>query len=512
MAEVKADGARSGLTGEGAKRLSLADQVALTVGDGWWRTAGVPDLGLEAVDVSDGPNGARGARWGEISACLPSATALGATWDPQLVRKIGEVLGDEALDKGARVLLAPTVNIHRHPVGGRSFECFSEDPVISASMAVAYVQGVQSRGVGCAIKHFVCNDQELERMSIDVQVDERPFREIYLVPFEAAVREAGVCMVMAAYNKLRGEFCSENRGLLLSVLKEEWGFEGVVVSDWFGTRSTAALEAGLDLEMPGPASFLGKHLVDAVAQGTVSADAVRDAADRMVRLLQRLGSHPPVMRRSAEERSTLARQAAAAGIVLLKNESSLLPLDPATMTRLAVAGPAAARLCPQGGGSAEVTLPYERSPLQAITARAGSTDVSYEPGCIIPGTVPPSDRRDCTRRTEARASLSPTSRRTSRTPSRSIATSSPFHAWSGSVLPTRVSPRGCSGLGPPRCSPRIGRAPGTSVWAPSAEPVCPSTTRCFWTPSTPHWARTISAWLQKRSPPRWSCWRASHTR
>ncbi len=390
MAEVKGeDGAGPGLTGEGAKRLSLADQAALTVGDGWWYTAGVPALGLEAVHVSDGPNGARGARWGEISACLPSATALGATWDPQLVREIGEVLGDEALDKGARVLLAPTVNIHRHPVGGRSFECFSEDPVISAAMAVAYVQGVQSRGVGCAIKHFVCNDQELERMSIDVEVDERPLREIYLVPFEAAVREAGVCVVMAAYNKLRGEFCSENRDLLLGVLKEEWGFEGAVVSDWFGTRSAAALEAGLDLEMPGPASFLGLHLVDAVVRGTASADAVRDAADRMVRLLQRLGSHPPVVRRSTEERSTLARQAAAAGIVLLKNDASLLPLDPATMTRLAVTGPAAARLCPQGGGSAEVTIPYERSPLQAITARAGSTDVSYEPGCIIPGTVPP---------------------------------------------------------------------------------------------------------------------------
>jgi beta-glucosidase len=390
MAEVKGrvDGG-PGPTGEGAERLSLADQATLTVGVGWWHSASVAALGLDGLHVTDGPNGARGARWGEISACLPSATALGATWDPRLVREIGEVLGDEALDKGASVLLAPTVNIHRHPVGGRSFECFSEDPVLSAVMAVAYVQGVQSRGVGCAIKHFVCNDQELERMSIDVEVDERPLREIYLVPFEAAVREAGVCMVMAAYNKLRGEFCSENGDLLLGVLKKEWGFEGAVVSDWFGTRSTAALGAGLDLEMPGPASFLGPHLVHAVAQGTVSVDAVRDAADRMVRLLQRLGSHPPVVRRSTEERSALARQAAAAGIVLLKNESFLLPLDPRTMTRLAVTGPAAARLCPQGGGSAEVTLPYERSPFQAITARAGSIDVSYGPGCIIPGTVPP---------------------------------------------------------------------------------------------------------------------------
>ncbi len=383
------DNAARGPGRKGASALELVDQAALTAGVGWWHTAAATDLGLEGVHVTDGPNGARGARWGEVSACMPSATALAATWDRHLVQLIGEVLGDEALDKGARVLLAPTVNIQRHPVGGRSFECFSEDPLLSGVMAVAYVRGVQSRGVGCATKHFVCNDQEIERMSIDVEVDERPLREIYLAPFEAVVREAGVCMVMSAYNKLRGEFCSENRDLLVRVLKEEWGFEGVVVSDWFGTRSTAAVTAGLDLEMPGPASFLGHHLVDAVAQGTVPANAVGDAADRMLRLLQRLDSHPPVALRSTEARNALARQAAAAGIVVLKNESSLLPLDPATMTRLAVAGPAAARLCPQGGGSAEVTLPYDRSPLQAVSARAPGTDVGYEPGCIIPGTVPP---------------------------------------------------------------------------------------------------------------------------
>ncbi len=387
-AEVEDDSAH-GWRGESSARLSPVDQAALTVGVGWWHTAGALDLGLEGVHVTDGPNGARGARWGEVSACLPSATALASTWDRDLVQLIGEVLGDEALDKSARLLLAPTVNLQRHPVGGRHFECFSEDPLLSAVMAVAYVRGVQSRGVGCAIKHFVCNDQEFERMSIDVEIDERPLRELYLAPFEAAVREAGVCMVMAAYNKLRGKFCSENPELLVGVLKEEWGFEGAVVSDWFGTRSTSAVGAGLDLEMPGPASFLGEHLLDAVARGTVSADAVGDAADRMLRVLRRLGSIPPQPRRSTAERSGLARQAAAAGIVVLKNASSLLPLDPAAIPRLAVAGPAAVRLCPQGGGSAEVTLPYERSPLEALTARAGTMVVSYEPGCIIPGTVPP---------------------------------------------------------------------------------------------------------------------------
>ena len=166
---------------------------------------------------------------------MPTATALAATWDPNLVRMIGEVIGDEALDKGVRVLLAPTVNIHRHPLGGRSFECFSEDPVLTGTLAVAYVEGVQSRGVACAIKHFVCNDQELERMSINVEVDERPLREIYLAPFEAAVRMAGVGMVMSAYNKVGGRSCSEHGDLLMGILKEQWGFKGAVVSDWFGT-------------------------------------------------------------------------------------------------------------------------------------------------------------------------------------------------------------------------------------------------------------------------------------
>ena len=390
MSEVKAkdDDIEHG-TDEDVEQLSFVDQVALTVGVGWWHTAGAAALGLDGVHVTDGPNGARGARWGEISACLPSATALAATWDPPLVRMIGEVLGDEALDKGARVLLAPTVNIHRHPLGGRSFECFSEDPLLSAAMAVAYVQGVQGQGVGCAIKHFVCNDLEIERMSIDVEIAERPLREIYLAPFEAAVRDGDVSTVMSAYNQLRGQFCSENRDLLVSVLKEEWGFEGVVVSDWFGTRSTAALGAGLDLEMPGPAAFLGPHLVDAVSRGDVDVDAVRAAAHRMLRLLRRLGAPPAGVRRSVDERAALARQAAASGIVLLKNESSVLPLDRDALESLAVIGPAAARLCPQGAGAAEVTPPYVRSPLPAILDRGGAMTVVYEPGCVIPGPVLP---------------------------------------------------------------------------------------------------------------------------
>ncbi len=213
------------------------------------------------------------------------------------MRLIGEVLGEEALDKGARVLLAPTVNIHRHPVGGRSFECFSEDPLLSAAMAVAYVRGVQGQGVGCAIKHFVCNDQELDRMSIDIEVDERPLREIYLAPFEAAVQDAGVCMVMSAYNKLRGEFCSESRDLLRRCAQGGVGLRGGggvgLVRDAQHRLPSAPGWTSRCLDRP-PSSV--QHLVDAVAQGEVRADAVRDAADRMLRLLRRLGS---VARRGA---------------------------------------------------------------------------------------------------------------------------------------------------------------------------------------------------------------------
>ena len=209
--------------------------------------------------------------------------ALGATWDPRLVRLIGEVLGDEALDKGARVLLAPTVNIHRHPVGGRNFECFSEDPLLSAAMAVAYVQGVQSRGVGCAIKHFACNDQELERMSIDVEVDERPFREIYLAPFEAAVREAGVCMVMSAYNKLRGAVLQREPGPARRACSKR---SGASRASWCPTGSgrTAPRRSAPDwtsrCQVPRPSS--ARTWSTAVAQGLVRAATVHDAADRVL--------------------------------------------------------------------------------------------------------------------------------------------------------------------------------------------------------------------------------------
>ena len=368
----------------------LAERAALTAGSDFWHTAAAPTLGLGSLHVTDGPNGARGATWGSTtSSCLPCGTALAASWDTDLVERIGRVLGAEARGKGAGVLLAPTVNIHRYPLAGRNFECFSEDPLLSAQTAVAYIRGVQSEGVGCAVKHFVCNDQERDRMTVDVEVDERTLREIYLPPFEAAVREADVYAVMSAYNKLAGLHCSENPDLLERILRDEWGFEGVVVSDWFGTHSTEAIAMGLDLEMPGPAAFLGEHLLAAVIEGRITQDRVDTAAGRVARLIART-TGGQLGTRAIESAAVAAREAAIAGAVLLRNDG-VLPL-PATPLRVALLGPYADRLTPQGGGAAEVTPPYVVSPLEALRVRPG-VEVRCEQGCALPGQVRQIDPR-----------------------------------------------------------------------------------------------------------------------
>jgi beta-glucosidase len=375
-----------------AADLTPAEQAALTAGIDFWHTAPIDRLGIGSLRLTDGPSGARGHRWSVgTSACLPCGSALAATWNRELVRRVGRVLADEARAKGAGVLLGPTVNIHRHPLNGRHFECLSEDPHLTAELAAAYIQGVQERGVGAAIKHFVCNDQEHERLTINVEVDERALREIYLPPFEAAVLKAGVWAVMGAYNRLRGTYCCENAPLLKALLKGEWGFDGVVMSDWFATHSTAAAASnGLDLEMPGPARFLGSRLAEAVARDEVNEAAVAGAAGRVLRLIERTADRAD--RPPGEAASAVARAAAAEAIVLLRNAGDVLPLDPARVRRLAVIGPLAARPAVQGGGSAEVTPAYVSSPLEAITARR-RVAVTYEPGGALPGPTPPIDYR-----------------------------------------------------------------------------------------------------------------------
>jgi beta-glucosidase len=351
-------------------RLSVDEKAAITGGADIWHTVAVERLGVPALRLSDGPSGARGTRFsGVASASLPCGTAMAATWNRALVERVGAVLADEAHSKGAHVLLAPTVNLHRHPLNGRHFECFSEDPYLSAEMAVSYVGGVQGRGVGCAVKHFVANDQEHDRMEVSVEVDERTLREIYLPPFEAAVRDAGVWSVMAAYNRLHGVHCSEHSGLLQGILRRDWGFDGLVMSDWYGTHSTSAVTAGLDLEMPGPAQFLGHYLAAAVRQGDIDEASLDRAVENLLGLVDRVAGREAAVLPAGEAPADLARTVGAEAIVLLTNTGAL-PLSVAAGTTIAVVGPKAERPDIQGGGSAHVDPPYVVTPLEAITERA----------------------------------------------------------------------------------------------------------------------------------------------
>jgi beta-glucosidase len=382
--------------------LDLAEKVSLAAGSDMWHTPGVARLGIPALKLTDGPNGARGGTApgaGLPAACFPCGSALGATWDVELVRRVGAALGEEARSKRANVLLAPTLNIHRHPLAGRNFECYSEDPQLSPLMAVAFVGGVQSRGVGACVKHFVCNDSEFERHTISSEIAERPLREIYLRPFEAAVREAGAWSLMGAYNKLNGTYACEHPRLLTGILRGEWGFDGFVVSDWFATQSAApAAAAGLDLEMPGPARRFGGDLEAAVASGEVPEAVLDEMVRRMLRARLRTGafeedSERPERAVDRPEHRALAREAAAAAIVLLRNEGSVLPLDAARLTRLAVVGPNAASAVIQGGGSAQVTPHYAVSALEGIARRCGeAVEVLHERGCTIHKAMPVIDR------------------------------------------------------------------------------------------------------------------------
>ncbi len=336
--------------------LTLDEKCALVAGTDLWHLPAIERLGIPALKVSDGPSGVRGERWtGRASALFPCGSALGATWDPTLVERVGAALGQEARDRSVHVVLAPTVNLHRTPIGGRNFECYSEDPYLSARLAVAFVSGVQGEGVAACIKHFVANDTEYDRMTISSEPDERTLRELCLVPFEAAVREAGVWAVMAAYNRVHGTFCSEHAELLGSVLRDEWGFGGLVMSDWYGTHSTVpAAIAGLDLEMPGPPQWFGPALAAAVRAGDV-AEAVVDAkVGRVLELGERTGlfdvpAHEEVSVDRPEHR-VLAREAVVASIVLLKHDAELLPLR-AELGTLAVIGPNAELPALEGGGA-----------------------------------------------------------------------------------------------------------------------------------------------------------------
>jgi beta-glucosidase len=386
-------------------QLTLDEKAALTAGADMWGTEGVERLGIPRVLVTDGPNGARGpaipGAAENTSACVPCGSALGATWSPEVVERVGELLGDEARTKASRVLLAPTVNIHRSPLAGRNFECYSEDPLLSGRIAAAFVRGVQSRGVATTVKHFAGNDAEFERNTINSVIDERTLREITLVPFELAVREGGSLGIMTAYNRLNGPYCAEHEVLLRDILRGEWGFEGFVVTDWFGQGSTAgSARAGLDLEMPGPGRIYGPALADAVRRGAVDEQLVDDAVGRLLGVFARIGAFDDpadAVPQSVDrpEHRALCRIAATESTVLLRNAAldggaPLLPLDPGALQSLAVIGPNADRAQIMGGGSASLAAHYRITPLDAIRERLGdSVAIHYAQGSDTDRTVPP---------------------------------------------------------------------------------------------------------------------------
>ncbi|WP_036793067.1 beta-glucosidase family protein [Pleomorphomonas koreensis] len=375
--------------------MTLDEQVSLLAGADFWTTVAVPRLGIPAIKVSDGPNGARGGGslvGGVKAASFPVGIALGASWNPALVEEIGGALAEEARSKGASVLLAPTVNIQRSAVNGRNFECYSEDPCLTARLAAAYITGLQKGGVGATVKHFAGNESEIQRTTMSSDIGERALREIYLPPFEAAVRTAGTLAVMSSYNRLNGTFTSEHKALLTDLLKEEWGFSGVVMSDWFGSHSTAAtVNAGLDLEMPGPTRDRGDKLVEAVRSGEVTVETVRDAARRILRLIERVGGfdRPEIPAERAIDRPehrALIRRAGAEAIVLLKNDG-LLPLDLAGKSVAAI-GPNAEAAQIMGGGSAQLNPHYAVSPADGLRPLMSDNQLRSAPGVAANRLMP----------------------------------------------------------------------------------------------------------------------------
>ena len=385
--------------------MTVEEKAAFTAGADFWTLAAIPRVGIPPIRVTDGPNGARGSALfglgGETAVCVPCGSALGATWDPDLVERVGVVLGAEALTKACRVLLAPTVNLHRSPLGGRNFECYSEDPLLSGKTAAAFVRGVQSQGVVTTVKHFAGNDAEFERHSINSVIDARTLRELTLVPFELAVREGGALGVMTAYNRLNGPHCSEHRQLITEILRDEWGFDGFVLTDWLSAGSTAGSSAaGLDLEMPGPGAFYGKRLGEAVVAGDVPEAELDEHVTHLLQVFDRVGAlddAPDWESTSIDlpEHRALAREAATAATVLLKNDirsgtTAVLPFAAADLRTLVVLGPNAERPQMMGGGSANLAPHYEISLLDALRAALGdAVDVRYERGVDIDRATAP---------------------------------------------------------------------------------------------------------------------------
>ena len=391
-------------------RLTLEERLGFLNGAGWMTSRGNARLGVPPIRMTDGPVGIRNwagpgdpesppAPAALHATAFPAGIALAATWNPDLATQQGRALGQQALALGRDQILGPTVNIQRTPFWGRNFEGFGEDPWLTSRIAVAWISGVQERGVIATIKHFAVNNQEFRRNSVDVRIDERALQEIYLPAFQAAVEEAGIWCVMSAYNKVNGAFCAENPHLLTDILRKKWGFKGFVISDWAGTHNTEnSVNAGLDLEMPSASSITGlvgyfkdqpggnpgfdggyltrDKLKPLLASGKISQDAVDESVRRILRATFAMGLFE--RQRQTDGRidtpadRALARTVAVQSLVLLKNERALLPIGKDHIRTLAVLGPNADVNQTGGGGSSEVTPAYSSKPLDAIRERAGA--------------------------------------------------------------------------------------------------------------------------------------------
>lgn len=389
-------------------RLTLSEKCLLLSGKNMWETYDLPRLGIGSLKTTDGPAGVRGAKWtdGSHTTFIPCGISLAATFDEDLVRQVGTVLGGETRGKSAHILLAPTMNISRSPLGGRNFENFGEDPYLTGVVARAYISGIQSEGVGACMKHFVANDQETRRFNMNETIDERTLREIYLKPFDM-VLPVDPWAAMTSYPRINGEHADTSRRLVHDILREEWGFDKLVMSDWGGLNATVgSIKATTDLEMPGPPIRYGPALEDAVRRGDVSEELdVNPSVRRLLRTLDRAGlltpiESAPVTRGNSQpetedvksgeqmldrpEYRAIARKAASEGIVLLKNEQGILPLKAAGLKRIAIVGPNAKTPTAGGTGSAIVNPYYMTTPYDSIAdlVRQDNRDVeiSYQQG------------------------------------------------------------------------------------------------------------------------------------
>ncbi|KAL3476993.1 glycoside hydrolase superfamily [Aspergillus californicus] len=378
-------------------KLTLEEKVSLLAAVDWWRTPVInrDDVFVPHIKTTDGPNGARGESYvsGIKAACFPCGTSLGASFDRDLLYRVGQEIAKEARTKAAHVLLAPTLNVIRSPRGGRNYETYSEDPLVLGALAAAFINGCQSMGIAATPKHFVANETENNRTRLSAEVDEQTLREIYLLPFQLLMKWSDPWCLMTSYNKVNGTYVSDSTRLVTGVVRQEWGFKGVVVSDWMGVYSTAAsVNAGVDIDLPGPTKWRGDKLLDAIAEGDVSEETITASARRILDLAKRLGrfehpEEPPEIALQSPSRDLFIRTAAAESMVLLKNDGDVLPLS--RKSTVAVIGHHAFTPTLGGGGSARVDALHVVSPVEGL--KEAGFNVLESPGVPVFGALPHAD-------------------------------------------------------------------------------------------------------------------------